>query len=209
MADCGGEDGRVLDRINSLLGLDRSSQLLVIDRNLDEIKKASVSGLPVVQADCEYLPLRPASVHVALGLSLLEHLKNPRLFLERATAALVDDGILVLQVSNMTGLVEVHAGFVMPHIVPPFVKDVFGRRWERKAGLYLNWSVTKEFIQSTVEGCGLSCKTFAFSFSPDVLVGAIKSVYSLVGQVGLLRAFPLDYLFIGRKERPVCRAGVA
>lgn len=95
--DLGCGDGRIgkrlLKRCPNLVGLDISAGML------REFRRRS-PGVRLVQADLANLPLRPASVDLALALFVLVHLPDVAGFLRQVAVALRPGGRLLL--NNLT-----------------------------------------------------------------------------------------------------------
>jgi SAM-dependent methyltransferase len=91
--DVGTADAAMLARLRTALpgavcvGVDLSTELLAIARG---------EGLPLVRADAQALPIRPASFDLVVATAVIEHVPHPFRLAREAAACLRPGGLLVV-----------------------------------------------------------------------------------------------------------------
>jgi len=73
-------------------------------------------------ADARYLPFRSNSINFICAISLLEHVEGWKLVIREAFRTLRSPGLLVIQLPNLTYLVESHTKFPLLGLMPEPLK---------------------------------------------------------------------------------------
>ncbi|MBD3266967.1 methyltransferase domain-containing protein [bacterium] len=129
MLDVGCSEGK-----QSLAFMQAGWNAIGVEPSTDAANKAKAQGVEVIYGAVDQADMGENRFDLILFFHLLEHLKNPRVFLQQAMAALRKNGFLYFEIPNL----QVPWG-TLYSFFPSFHYSIFGpdhiERWVRELGL--------------------------------------------------------------------------
>jgi len=177
LVDIGGGRGTILKFLSLVLGVESA---ILVDISPKALKKA-LKNLHRICADAHYLPLRERVADIALMFSVLELLKNPQEALKEAKRILKNRGLIIIQVPNFNGVIELCTGIPFPSLWPNKLKTLVFKSIFKHSNI--NWNVTPKLIKR------LASNSYLYSYNYNTSV-------TLLARNPLKKFLPTGFLIV-------------
>lgn len=99
-----------------------------------------------------------------------------------------------MQFPNLSFLIELHTGIVLPALLPRAVKDRILK--ETFSGLYINWGVIKDAILSQLGKLSVNMKLYGFNYPEGATRKLVRPLVRIARKLRLLDVIPMGYMIV-------------
>jgi len=157
-------------------------------------------GIALVQADAAALPFRDHCFELVTMISLLEHVREPRVCLSEALRVLATEGELFIQFPNRYFPVEAHSGLFMHFCLPQPARERLASTFAPKIDMKNVNTPPLRNVRKMLRELSPSCEIATMGFSyPDSFLPAsrlIKVASWILRHLGMFRILPMGYVIL-------------
>ena len=167
----------------------------------DLIKKANLNNLNLILADGHNIPFKSDYFNTITMISVIEHVKYPKVVLKEVVRVLKSTGELIIQFPNRLFPIEPHTGLLFIYYFPYFIRKIILKFLGYD--YYLNYVYgfpTPKMIHNWLKNkCHL--KGVKVVILPALLVPSpIRSIYKILVKIGILKIIPQSWFVLYIKK---------
>jgi ubiquinone/menaquinone biosynthesis C-methylase UbiE len=163
----------------------------MIERGIGKCGKEVVAHFVV--SDAQQLPFKESSFDIITSFSLVEHLSDQEGFLHEVSRLLRKNGIFIMQIPNRNFFVELHTSFPFPALVPKKIWSAHCK-YVLKIGDFQVKNLTRDEVAALCKPVFSYFYTLECNYSKENVPPYFRSLYGLLGETGILRAFPIGWI---------------